>query len=156
MTSHSKMLLSARPQLIPGMSLSVCICLSWRVSSPPAAVVAMLGWRMRGWEGQVNSEERRSAGSPPELARSGLTAVLGEETLVRSRQSKKRKARMCLPVNLSSCCGIGRGNVTPSWSSVTRSPLEVTMCQGSPCSRPTSRAMSPGAWVQVARARCDC
>lgn len=28
MTSHSKILLSTRPQLIPGMSLSVCICLN--------------------------------------------------------------------------------------------------------------------------------
>lgn len=31
MTSHSKTLLPTNPQLIPGMSLSVCICLNWRV-----------------------------------------------------------------------------------------------------------------------------
>src|SRR5271163_3775373 len=41
MTSHSKML-SATPQLIPGISLSDCICLSCRASRPPAAEVAMM------------------------------------------------------------------------------------------------------------------
>ncbi len=42
MTSHSKMLLPTRPQLMPGMSLSVCICLSWRLKSPEAAEPAMV------------------------------------------------------------------------------------------------------------------
>lgn len=37
-TSHSKMLLSfTRPQDIPGMSLSDCICFSCRLSRAPAA-----------------------------------------------------------------------------------------------------------------------
>lgn len=30
MTSHSNTELPTSPQLIPGMSLSVCICLNWR------------------------------------------------------------------------------------------------------------------------------
>lgn len=36
-TSHSNTLLSAKPQLMPEMLLSFCICLSWRDSSPAAA-----------------------------------------------------------------------------------------------------------------------
>lgn len=42
MTSHSKTLLSMRPQLMPGMSLSLCISLSWRLRSPEAAELAIL------------------------------------------------------------------------------------------------------------------
>lgn len=52
MTSHSYKLLFTRPQLIPGMSLSVCICLYWRLRmmeellrcSPPAgeAMIAVV------------------------------------------------------------------------------------------------------------------
>ena len=42
MTSHSMTLLSTRPQLIPGMSLSDCICLSCRPRRPAAAVLAMV------------------------------------------------------------------------------------------------------------------
>jgi len=42
MTSHSKMLFPTSPQLMPGMSLSLCICLSWRPKSPEAAELAML------------------------------------------------------------------------------------------------------------------
>jgi hypothetical protein len=41
-TSHSKTLLSTRPQLIPGMSLSDCICCSWRDSMRPAGDVAIV------------------------------------------------------------------------------------------------------------------
>lgn len=41
-TSHSKTLLSTRPQLIPGISLSDCICWSWRDSMRPAGEVAIL------------------------------------------------------------------------------------------------------------------
>lgn len=37
MTSHSNTLLSTRPQLIPGMSLSFCICFSCRDNRPAAA-----------------------------------------------------------------------------------------------------------------------
>lgn len=39
MTSHSKTLLSIRPTLMPGISLSVCMCFSWRPSRPAAAEV---------------------------------------------------------------------------------------------------------------------
>lgn len=41
-TSHSKTLLSTSPQLIPGMSLSDCMCWSWRESIRPAGEVAIL------------------------------------------------------------------------------------------------------------------
>lgn len=56
MTSHSMILLSTRPQLIPGISLSPCICLSWRLSSPAAAVFVMvlssvIRARCTGWGG---------------------------------------------------------------------------------------------------------
>lgn len=40
MTSHSKTLFPTRPQLIPGISLSVCICLNWRVRM----MAALLFW----------------------------------------------------------------------------------------------------------------
>ena len=40
-TSHSNTLSDMRPQLIPGMSLSLCMILSWRVRSPEAAELAM-------------------------------------------------------------------------------------------------------------------
>ena len=36
--SQSKTLSPVKPQLIPGMSLSVCICLNWRPSNSPAPV----------------------------------------------------------------------------------------------------------------------
>jgi hypothetical protein len=39
-TSHSKTLLSTKPQLIPGMSLSDCICCSWRDSMRPAGMIS--------------------------------------------------------------------------------------------------------------------
>lgn len=42
MTSHSKTLLPISPQLMPGMSLSLCINLSWRLKSPEAAELAMM------------------------------------------------------------------------------------------------------------------
>ena len=52
MTSHSKILFPTRPQLMPGMSLSLCMSLSWRLKSPEAAELAMMGvlygWRMEG------------------------------------------------------------------------------------------------------------
>ena len=48
MTSHSKILLPTRPQLIPGMSLSLCMSLSWRLRSPEAAELAMMG-EGAGW-----------------------------------------------------------------------------------------------------------
>ena len=41
MTSHSKTLFPMRPQLIPGISLSLCISLSWRLKSPEAAELAI-------------------------------------------------------------------------------------------------------------------
>lgn len=41
-TSHSKTLLSTKPQLIPGISLSDCICCSWRASMRPAGEAAMM------------------------------------------------------------------------------------------------------------------
>ena len=46
-TSHSKMLESLnRPTEMPGMSLSVCICLNWRVrmAAAPAMLVDVEGW----------------------------------------------------------------------------------------------------------------
>ena len=47
MTSHSSTLLSTSPQLIPGMSLSLCICFNWRPRSPEAAELAMMGMEGR-------------------------------------------------------------------------------------------------------------
>ena len=54
MTSHSNMLSLTSPQLIPGMSLSLCICFNCRLKSPEAAEPPM--------EGSVKSEkaERRA------------------------------------------------------------------------------------------------
>ena len=42
MTSHSKTLFPTRPQLIPGVSLSLCMIFSWRLKSPEAAELAMV------------------------------------------------------------------------------------------------------------------
>lgn len=60
-TSHSKTLLSTSPQLMPGMSLSVCMCLNCRPSSPAAADVgvAMVGKVWAGVSVSVYSCRRR-------------------------------------------------------------------------------------------------
>lgn len=43
MTSHCRTLLSTSPQLMPGMSLSLCICLSCLPRRPAAGDVGMFG-----------------------------------------------------------------------------------------------------------------
>lgn len=62
MTSHSRTLLSTRPQLIPGISLSDCICLSCRPRRLAAAELAMLGFCRRSRWGDADQKLYRKIG----------------------------------------------------------------------------------------------
>ncbi len=79
MTSHSKTLFPMRPQLMPGMSLSLCMSLSWRLKSPEAAELAMMisfrRWGVDGFSAGFGSCSRRTRKASDRDAGSGISRL---------------------------------------------------------------------------------